>query len=215
MPFPNEQPINQHSLIGHAELGIFEEFDGELGSAGHSETRDDFDFTEVKVGISSHVVARPKPGVAQKVWVHEDGVIWHEDASVSATGHVLDSSGQRVGQVPTPGTAGACTSCGASTLLPNGSTAVFCPSCGDQQPSFSAPLILPHGLIPQVGPTIVSPGLPPGSTPLVDPNRMTGSGKPPVVIPPGLGKTTGEKGFLDFLDEAIETAEVPETTDSK
>lgn len=146
MPFQNERPISQHDLIEAAELSMFEEFDHELQDAGHSETRADFSYTEVPVSGGRHLIARPNPGFAQKVWVHADGDSWYEDASVDASGRILDASGQPVGQVPAPGTAGTCVSCGASTALPNGTTAVYCPSCGDQQPSFSVPLISPHTL---------------------------------------------------------------------
>jgi hypothetical protein len=33
---------------------------------------------------------------------------------------------------------------------------------------------------------------------------MTGSAKPPVEVPPGLGRTTGNDDFLAFLDKAVE-----------
>jgi rubrerythrin len=245
MPFPREQPIEQHDLIAAAEGELFQDFDAELDDAGYQETRTDFDFTEVPLpgasfktlplhGGQSHVVARPKPGVGLNVWVRDGRQsTWHESAQVDSRGDVVDQNGAKFSSSQVSPQVGACSGCGTSTLLPNGTTAVFCPSCGQRQPAFTVPVISPHALAGQLAAALgnqcmacgvqsstlnqagicpscavaVAAGtaaMPPLTPPNYNPNRMLGNQKPPPVIPEGLGKSDGKEDFFAFLDEAIE-----------
>jgi len=201
MTFPNEVQFDQANLIREAQSSVFEEFDTKLTEAGYPEQYYDFDFTVVHP--QDHVIARPKPGFNQKVWGYDQLVNeWFEDITVDAQGVMLDSSGQNVqGPAQTPAT-GTCPSCGAQTALPNGSTAVFCPSCGTRQAAFAVPLVNPHAVVPAVPVPQAAPSY-----------RMTGGNKKPVIIPEGLGKTDGKGIFADFLDKAIESGKEDEVPD--
>lgn len=212
--FPREQPIDQHDLIAAAESQLFEEFDGELDNAGHTETRRDFDFTEVPLpgaplhGGQSHVVARPRPGVSQKVWVRDGRTQdWWEDAQVDSRGDVVDQQGRKVSQPqPAPqGSPGHCGACGCATMLPNGGTAAFCPSCGTpQMPAHQAQVGVQMGGGQQPAVVPMPPPPPAIPAPVNAGIRMVGNQKPPPVIPEGLGKTTGDDAFAAFLDAAVE-----------
>lgn len=221
--FPREQAIDQHDLIAAAESNLFESFDDELSNAGYGETRRDFDFTEVPLpgqpsrGGQSHVIARPKAGVQQKVWGYEPRQQnWFEDVTVDSRGDMLDAHGHKVGQhAPQQGAPGHCLSCGCATLLPGGTTAAFCPSCGTpQQPMHQnqVGVQMGGGQAPQVVPVQVPPPPPqPGVVAPPPPGyssmRMTGNGKPPPVVPEGLGKVDPKvenDAFAAFLDAAVE-----------
>ena len=214
MPFPREQPIDQHDLIAAAEGSLFSDFDDELSNAGYGETRRDFDFTEVPLpgqplhAGQSHVVATPRPGVQQTVWVWEAGGSWHEDAQVDSLGKVCDQAGTPVGQAAAPQHApGTCASCGHSTALPAGGFASFCPACGTPQGAVPT-VTFPLQPAPQAQP-LAPGGAPSAGAPHAGPPagyngiRMTGTNKPPVEVPPGLGRVTGDDDFLAFLDKVV------------
>jgi hypothetical protein len=222
MPFPKEQPIDQHDLISAAENDLFNQFDEELGNSAtvspinqSSLTRSDFDFTEVPLpgqparGGQSHVIARPKSGQGP-VWGFEPRQTnWYEDITVDSRGDMLDISGAKVGQAPGPThVPGTCPSCGAATQLPGGSTAAFCPSCGTPQAAHIQ--VIPAGAVPFPGvqqpgmvPMPPPPGVPNHPPPVNNGIRMVGNEKPPPVIPPGLGKSDDKGDFDAFLEAAI------------
>ena len=221
MPFPAEQSIHQIDLISAAQGETFENFSQALDDAGHSETWEDYLYTECPLpgqptrGGHSFIIARPLQGAAnQLVWGFDPASDeWYEDVVVN--GAQMLSRGQVI-TIQTPRLIqSACPTCGAALAA----ATPFCPQCAAALPPGLA--ALPPGLagaLSGVGRVI---GVPPGGTTItVGPGggmsigqphpqqnniRMTGNpgNKPPVVIPPGLGKTVGNDDFAAFLDDAI------------
>jgi hypothetical protein len=99
MTFPNEVPFDQTELIREAGAGVFDEFDDALSGAAYF-----YDFVFTWIAPQEHIIARPKPGINQKIWGYNQLVNeWFEDIMVDAQG-----------------VSGPCASCdGPSSHLPN------------------------------------------------------------------------------------------------